>query len=92
MEFLFSGPSKAKDLFDEGIENIDDLKKQEQKLTHAQKVGLKHFEDFEKRIPRKEIDEIFEKLEKSVLNFDPQYEMVVCGSYRKRILTVQSKT
>jgi len=77
------GPSKAKDLFDEGIENIDDLKKQEQKLTHAQKVGLKHFEDFEKRIPRKEIDEIFEKLEKSVLNFDPQYEMVVCGSYRR---------
>ena len=35
-----------------------DLRKNLDKLTHSQKVGVKHFEDFEKRIPREEMIEL----------------------------------
>ena len=49
------GPAKAKDLYDAGIATIEDLEKNIDKLSAAQKRGLKYFEEFEKRIPRKEI-------------------------------------
>ena len=37
---------------------VTDLKKNLDKLTHSQQVGVKHFEDFEKRIPRSEMLEL----------------------------------
>ena len=46
------GPAKAKELFDSGITSIEDLKHNQDGLNKSQKIGLKHFEDFELRIPR----------------------------------------
>nr|CAD29089.1 chimeric DNA-directed DNA polymerase bf4-16 [synthetic construct] len=46
------GPSAARKLVDEGIKTLEDLRKNEDKLNHHQRIGLKYFEDFEKRIPR----------------------------------------
>ena len=80
---FYSGPSKAKELYEEGIKDLEDLKKHEDKLTHAQKIGLAHFQDFELRIPRAEISEIFCKLEKIVGRLDPEYRVEVCGSFRR---------
>ena len=70
-------------MYDLGITNIDYLKKNLDKLSHAQKIGLRHFEDFEKRIPRGEIDEIIDKVGKSVDALDSNYKLIVCGSYRR---------
>lgn len=42
----------------EGIKSLDDLRSNEDKLNHAQKIGLKYVDDFEKRIPRKEMLEM----------------------------------
>lgn len=36
------GPSKAKDLYDLGITNIDLLLKNQDKLNHHQQIGLKY--------------------------------------------------
>nr|CAD29142.1 chimeric DNA-directed DNA polymerase bf2-7 [synthetic construct] len=44
------GPSAARKLVDEGIKTLEDLRKNEDKLNHHQRIGLKYFEDFEKRI------------------------------------------
>uniref|UniRef100_A0A3Q2ZPS6 DNA polymerase n=1 Tax=Kryptolebias marmoratus TaxID=37003 RepID=A0A3Q2ZPS6_KRYMA len=55
-----------------------DLKKIEHKLNHHQKIGLKYFEEFEKRIPRAEMEKM-EVLEK----IDTEYIGTICGSYRR---------
>ncbi|XP_033225029.1 DNA polymerase beta-like [Belonocnema kinseyi] len=77
------GPSKAKELFDSGIKTLDDLRKHPDKLTHHQKLGLKYFEDFEKKIPRKEIEEIEKILKESINELDEKYVITICGSYRR---------
>eukprot|EP00090_Calanus_glacialis_P003687 TRINITY_DN12711_c0_g1_i2.p1 TRINITY_DN12711_c0_g1~~TRINITY_DN12711_c0_g1_i2.p1 ORF type:complete len:341 (+),score=118.19 TRINITY_DN12711_c0_g1_i2:1401-2423(+) len=77
------GPAKAKDLYDAGIVTIEDLEKNVDKLSAAQKIGLKYFEEFEKRIPRHEIKEIEKKIRGVVESVDSEYIMTVCGSYRR---------
>jgi DNA polymerase/3'-5' exonuclease PolX len=56
-------------------------------LTKGQKIGLKHFEDFEMRIPRKVIEEIEKFLRKEIHNLDPKYEITICGSFRRGLPT-----
>ena len=48
----------AQKLFKEGIKSLDDLQNNQDKLNHAQKIGLKYVKDFEQRIPRKEMLEM----------------------------------
>ena len=79
------GPKKAKELVDEGITSIEALRKvQDKKLNAKQKLGLKYFEDIEKRIPRNEIDEYKNKLNDVFAKCTPSgstFEIV--GSYRR---------
>ena len=77
------GPAKAKELVDAGIMNLDDLEKHKDKLNHAQLIGLKHFHDFEVKIPREEVKELFESVKKVADSIDEEYMMEVCGSYRR---------
>ena len=85
------GPKKAKQLIELGIENVADLKNKQNEseidelLTDNIKLGIKYFNDIEKRIPREEIekyksilDELFN--ENTALT-DTKYEIV--GSYRR---------
>ena len=58
------GPAAAQKLIKEGITTIEDLRKNVDKLNHHQKLGLKYFEDFEKKIPREEM----QALEKKVID------------------------
>lgn len=85
------GPTKAQKLYDEyNIKSLKELKElsEEQKqaiLTKNQRIGLKYLEEFEKRIPRAEMDKhnkllatIFKKVSKHI-----KYEIV--GSYRRGV-------
>ena len=45
----------AEKLFNEGITNLGELRSHQDKLTHAQKVGLKYIDELKKPIPRKEM-------------------------------------
>ncbi|XP_022985529.1 DNA polymerase lambda isoform X4 [Cucurbita maxima] len=47
------GPATALRLYDKGCRTLDDLQKES--LTHAQKIGLKYFDDIKQRIPRNEV-------------------------------------
>tara|TARA_Y100000389_G_scaffold204968_1_gene261379 strand:- start:3212 stop:6085 length:2874 start_codon:yes stop_codon:yes gene_type:complete len=74
------GDKNAKDFISKGITTIEHLKENEHLLTKNMKLGLKYFDDIEKRIPRSEIDQynlVFNKLIPSEL----KYEIV--GSYRR---------
>lgn len=79
------GPKKAADLVNKGITSIEQLReKQDELLNNVQKMGLKHYEDILKRIPRKEIEEyksVFERLFDEIKDVDSQFEIV--GSFRR---------
>ena len=78
------GPKKAKELVDNGITSIAQLRENQQMLNDIQKVGLRYYEDVLKRIPRSEIEEyksIFESDFKKVATGDSKFEIV--GSYRR---------
>ena len=82
------GPKKAKEFVDKGITSIEDLKNNTDLLNNAMKIGLTHYEDIEKRIPRDEIDvynEVFTTVFSKVTPPNSSFEIV--GSYRRNAKT-----
>ena len=78
------GPKKAKELVDNGISSIIQLRNNQHLLNEVQKIGLKYYEDVLKRIPRSEIKQyeiIFENNFKKISTFYSRFEIV--GSYRR---------
>jgi DNA polymerase lambda len=56
------GPRNAVTLYGKGMRTIDDLIKNQNLLTNMQKIGLKYYEDFLKRIPRDEVTKLLERV------------------------------
>jgi DNA polymerase beta len=78
------GPKKGKELIEQGVLSLEDLKGKQDLLNDTQKIGLKYFDDIEARIPRDEIDEYKEKLTTIFKDSTPEgssFEIV--GSYRR---------
>jgi DNA polymerase lambda len=50
------GPRGAEKLYAKGIKTVEDVRKNQHLLTDMQKIGLKYYEDFLKRIPRAEVE------------------------------------
>ena len=76
------GPKKAKELVDNGITSIAELRENQHLLNDIQKVGLHYYEDILKRIPRAEIEDYkayFENAMPKVANA----KMEIVGSYRR---------
>ncbi|XP_055776040.1 DNA polymerase beta [Salvelinus fontinalis] len=77
------GPAAARKFFDEGVKTLEDLKKIEHKLNHHQQIGLKYFEEFEKRIPRTEMTKMETLIMQELELVDTDYIGTICGSYRR---------
>ncbi|KAK5870939.1 hypothetical protein PBY51_003845 [Eleginops maclovinus] len=77
------GPAAARKFFEEGVKTLEDLKKIEHKLNHHQQVGLRYFEEFEKRIPRAEMEQMETFIIEELKKLDPEYIGTICGSYRR---------
>ncbi|XP_077571038.1 DNA polymerase beta [Stigmatopora nigra] len=77
------GPAAARKFFDEGVKSLEDLKKIEHKLNHHQQIGLKYFEEFEKRIPRTEMEKMETLILQELTKIDTEYIGTICGSYRR---------
>lgn len=80
--YLFIGPAKARELVDSGISSVKDLRLNQNTLTKGQIIGLKHFEDFELRIPREEISLAETLIKNELKKIDPLYKITICGSHR----------
>ena len=81
-------PKKAKQLVDDGITTLTQLKENETKLNDTQKIGLQYYEPLQQRIPRDEIEEfakVFDIVFKEVAPDGSKYEIV--GSYRRQAQT-----
>ncbi|TPX63321.1 DNA-directed DNA polymerase [Spizellomyces sp. 'palustris'] len=76
------GPSAAAKFYDElGVRSISDLL--HRPLTRHQKIGMKYFNEFEKRIPRAEMDR-WQAIIKDVLeDIDDRFVVTIAGSYRR---------
>ncbi|XP_069773665.1 DNA polymerase beta isoform X8 [Narcine bancroftii] len=77
------GPAAARKFVEEGIKTLDDLRENEHILNYHQRIGLKYFEDFEKRIPRAEMLKLQAIVLSEVEKLDPKYVATVCGSFRR---------
>lgn len=66
------------------IQNLLSATKYLKNLNHHQLVGIKYFEDVEKRIPRPEL----ERMEKLIITvakkIDKKMNITICGSYRRK--------
>ncbi len=96
------GPSKASDLHKKNITLeiiLNEMKKIKgdfskieednilSNLTHHQLIGAKYFNDIEDRIPRDEIKNIRLKLNRLVKQVNKDFEVHICGSFRRKKLT-----
>jgi DNA polymerase beta len=82
------GDANAKKFYDAGIRSIADLiekaKLGQIKLTHHMQVGLKYHDDFQLKIPFKEIAELGQTLKNCVAKIDPDLVIEICGSHRRK--------
>jgi len=76
------GPKKAKELVDNGITSIAELRENQHLLNDIQKVGLHYYEDILKRIPRAEIEDYKTYFEKAMPKVSGA-KMEIVGSYRR---------
>lgn len=80
------GPSNAKKMVENKItleKLLNNLNDYWDTLTHHQQIGLKYFKDFETKIPRKEIMSLEKKINKIIKSLDNNFEIHICGSYRR---------
>lgn len=77
------GPKKAKELVDNGILSISQLRENQHLLNDIQKVGLKYYEDVLKRIPREEIIEYEKIFERNFAKQEKSDSFEIVGSYRR---------
>ncbi|KAK1316374.1 hypothetical protein QJS10_CPA05g01897 [Acorus calamus] len=76
------GPATALKLYEKGHRTLDDLKNEES-LSHSQKLGLKYFDDIKKRILRHEVKDMEALLQKVGQDILPGVIVVCGGSFRR---------
>ena len=82
------GPAKATEIYrEEEITTIDELREvykvNKKVINDKQAIGLKHFEDLQKRIPRSEMKTWENRLTKAFDDLNTDGELVITGSYRR---------
>jgi DNA polymerase beta len=77
------GPAKANELIDNGFTTIDELIEDDHLLNETQKLGLKYYEDFIKKIPRNEIEKHEKILKLTLSKLDRSAHLTIAGSYRR---------
>ncbi|XP_057277101.1 DNA polymerase lambda isoform X1 [Pezoporus wallicus] len=77
-----AGAKTAQMWYQQGFRTLDDIRTKAT-LTHQQAVGLKHYTDFQERMPREEAAEIEHTVRQAALALKPGLVCVACGSYRR---------
>ena len=76
------GAAQASKWVGRGFKTLDDLLSNV-KLTENQKIGINHYQDFNSRIPRTEVEEHGRVVRISLQEIDPNFEAIIMGSYRR---------
>jgi DNA polymerase beta len=91
MKIFGIGRKKAYELYiNHDIKSIKELRSAvetgEVDLPEAVKIGLKYVDDIDTKIPRSELDDIYSYLISAGIRVDPEFDIRVCGSYRREAL------
>lgn len=76
------GYAQASKWVDAGFTTIDELLAKAD-LTANQRIGIEHYEDFNSRIPRAEVEKLGAIVRKSLLQLDAGFDVIIGGSYRR---------
>ena len=82
MKIYSVGLSQASKWVEQGHRTLTDLV-EKVPLTKNQKIGIDHFDDFQQRIPRSEMDQHDTYVRDFVSRIDPTIEITIGGSYRR---------
>jgi DNA polymerase IV len=80
------GPTTAREfLFDKGWKDLDDVIEYGwHGLSRVQQIGVKHYDEFQIGIPRKEVEAIADKVKQHAIKVrDEGVEVIVVGGYRR---------
>lgn len=76
------GYSTASRWIAQGHRTLDDLRRKAE-LTHGQRIGIDHYDDFLQRIPRAEVAQHGAIIKKALELADPELRGIIGGSYRR---------
>lgn len=82
MKIYGVGFAQARKWVDSGYTTLDELLEKAD-LTANQKIGIDHYEDFDSRIPRSEVEQHGEVVRRALKKMDAAFEVIVGGSYRR---------
>jgi len=77
------GPKTARNWYNKGWRDLDDVAEGFENLSRSQKIGVKFYEEFEERISRAEVERIGAVILEQANRKHPGFEMVICGGYRR---------
>lgn len=79
------GPQLATRWFSLGLRTLEDVAQEKFgiKLTAAQRIGVKYYEDLGQRMPREEAKAIYDRVAETALSLDPKLLLELMGSYRR---------
>ncbi|KAK3076000.1 hypothetical protein LTR53_000177 [Teratosphaeriaceae sp. CCFEE 6253] len=82
MQVYGAGFAKASEWVAQGYRTLDELLEKAD-LTQNQRIGIEHYEDFNSRIPRVEVEQHGATIRQALQKIDPTFEVIVGGSYRR---------
>ncbi|KAG9125877.1 hypothetical protein FRC07_005817 [Ceratobasidium sp. 392] len=79
------GPQTAHSWYVRGLRTLADVRNRVDGivLSRAQELGLQYYADLQRRMPRGEAAEIFERIKAAALGLDPLLEIEIMGSFRR---------
>lgn len=78
------GPIRARELYEKHqIKSVEDLEKNKALLNEKQLMGLKYYSDFERRIPRKEMEKHSKLIIETIQGIDNKFVVEIMGSFRR---------
>lgn len=79
------GPHTAHSWYVRGLRTLADVRNRVGgiELSAAQELGLRYYADLQRRMPRSEAAEIFERIKAAALQLDPKLDIDIMGSFRR---------
>ncbi|CAE6488305.1 unnamed protein product [Rhizoctonia solani] len=79
------GPQTAHSWYVRGLRTLADVRNRVDGiiLSPAQELGLQYYTDLQRRMPRSEAAEIFERIKAAALQLDPVLNIEIMGSFRR---------
>ncbi|CAE6395610.1 unnamed protein product [Rhizoctonia solani] len=79
------GPQTAHSWYVRGLRTLTDVRNRVDGIiiSPAQELGLQYYTDLQRRMPRSEAAEIFERIKAAALQLDPVLDIEIMGSFRR---------